>query len=504
MGGIMIKAITQYLDEAEKICPEKIAFSDAEKYCTYASLKRESLKMANLLWDYSNCPIGIYLDKSIDSIICMMGIAYSGNFYCVIDTKLHLERVNAMIEHLDPAVIITDKNHFEYLNTIINRKIKIILIEDAYSDRNALALNRVKPLNPDNNLYVMFTSGSTGEPRAVVTSHFAVSEYAEAATNAYGIEENTIFGNQFPLYFVGSVEDIYLTIKNRATMHIIPDKFFYTPYKVAEYINEKQINTVIWVPSAMKLLAETKAWDFADMSCLKKVIFGGEPLSVQTYEQWKNHIPGAVFINGYGSTEVTAGGCFFVVKEEKIKGGCIPIGIGFPNVCTYVVNNEKQIIDEGIGELYIESSSLAKGYYKNPQLTNTKFVKSEGEISFSERTYKTGDLVELVDGILYYIGRIDNQIKKNGYRIELGEIESLAGDITDVYDTACLWNGNKIYLFYTGSVNEKELFSKLREKLPKYMIPDEVRLIAAFPYNQNGKKDKKRLMDAILGECDEK
>ena len=495
----MQKLVTDYLEKAALMDPEKIAFVESDHSITYAQVKEKSLSIAKMIVDMGcfKKPVAILMDKGLKTIISFLGVAFSGNFYTVIDTKMPEMRILKILDVLKPEVVLADKKH-EDLAYKIAMGVNVLLYENALNgiaNSDEILALRSKILASDI-LYVLFTSGSTGIPKGVVTSHRAVVSYLEALTEAYHIDEKTIIGNQVPFYFVMSIVDIYGTIAKRATMHIIPQKYFAFPDDLVRYIHKNKINTVSWVPSALCLIANRNGFKAADITCLKTIIFGGEAMPIKYLKAWQKAVPDATYINGYGPTEITDGCTYYIVDREFHDNEVLPIGVPFSNSEILVIDENDQIVKKGTGELCVRSDSMTYGYYGDFDKTNEVFRQNPANPHYKEIIYKTGDLVKYNQyGELEYVGRMDSQIKHMGRRIELGEIESSISSIDTVKEGCCLYDSEnqKIVLFYQGDIEESVLGETLKKLLPAYMRPQIRIRLSIMPRNLNGKIDREML-----------
>ena len=498
----MTRLVTDYLDKSSNNFPNKVAFADTKRAITFHDLQVESKKIGTslLLNHYQKKPIAIYLDKSVECLCSFMGVAYSGNYYTDIDVSMPIERVIKIIDVLSPVAIITDYAHKDMVqNFAINQKILIYEeIKKEKIDENLINASLISCTDTDV-LYVLFTSGSTGNPKGVVISHRAVISYTEWGSHTFSINSDTIFGNQTPFYFSMSVFDIYQTLRNGCTMYIIPKVNFSFPIKLLEFIAEKKINFIYWVPSALCIVANLRALGERDISCLKYVLFAGEVMPAKQYNMWKKALPNTIFANLFGPTEVTDICNYYIINRPIQDDEVIPIGGPCQNTKMIILNENNQEANKGeIGELCVAGSILAYGYYGDKNKTEQVFIQNPLNHLYPEIIYKTGDLVEYnQNNELIYKGRKDFQIKHMGHRIELGEIEAGTSSITGVESTCCLYDSRRslIILCYTGSIEEKSLFTAIKNILPSYMIPNKRIKLKSMPLNLNGKIDRQKLKE---------
>ena len=301
-----------------------------------------------------------------------------------------------------------------------------------------------------------------------------------------------------------SVLDIFSTLKNGATLVLIPKKLFSFPIQLLEYLNKSKINTIYWVPSAMGIVAKWKALDYVNVTTLKTILFAGEVMPNKVLNRWREHIPNAMYANLFGPTEITDIALYYIVDREFKDEDILPIGVCANSMNAFALNENNDVITQGeIGELYFKGPFLGNGYYCLKEKTDEVFVQNPLNNKFSEKVYKTGDLVKINEfGEYEYIGRVDSQIKHSGYRIELGEIEHAANCIPDIDVCVALYDSQKdhIVLLYQGRNDSGRVLGTLREKyLPAYMLPDRIENIAKMPYNANGKIDRVKLYSEYIG-----
>ena len=501
----MIKVITDYLDETAARLPDKTAYIEPENEITFSQIRSSSRAAARGISEcgFFHSPIAIFLDKSILCIEAMYATCYSGNYYTVLDTQMPQARVEKILETLKPVAVITDSESAGRLNT----DAKILFIDELISkeaDDALLGCIREKMQSTDL-MYVLFTSGSTGVPKGVTTSHLAYIHYLEGAREVYELEEDDRLVSQVPFYFVMAGTDIYSPAMCGCTLHIIPSSYYAFPALLMKYISENRITFLYWVPSALAMVVNTNAFGIADISCVKKVVFGGEVMPVPILKAWMKQVPGAFYINGYGSTEATDGVTYYRVDRDFKDNETLPIGRPYPNTQILLLDeNDRPVGDDGIGELCIKGPSLSYGYYGDREKTDQAFVQNPLNDNYREIIYRTGDLVKYNEyGELIYVGRKDSQIQHMGHRVELGEIEAASNSCEGVSECACVYNEEKkwIVLFYEGSVDEKALGKFLKGALPEYMLPKRRYKLDVMPKNLNGKLDRKKLK-GMMDECE--
>ena len=502
----MVKNILQMLEKTAQAFPEKAGFADCNGRIIYKDIVTYAKAIGTYIASMGTRgrAVAVIQEKSKESVVSFMGIVYSGNFYVPIDTKMPDDRIRKILDAVDPCAILTDDQNYMRSQSL-KEESNVILYTDVIKtcpDENILEEIRRKAIDTDP-IYALFTSGSTGTPKGVVCCHRSVIDYADWLVDTFDFAENTIFGNQTQFYFSMSVLDIYATIRSGAELHIVPQGLFTFPVELLRYLNDQKVNSIYWVPTALCTVANLRALNKIQMPYLKKILFAGESMPTKQLNMWRKHIPDALYANLFGPTEITDIGLYYIVNREFSDDEPLPIGNTCDNVDILILDeNGKEVRDGEKGELCIRGSFLALGYYNDPEKTSDVFIQNPSNNHYPELIYKTGDLVSVNEyGELMYHGRQDFQIKHRGNRIELGEIEAAAGGIEGVELCACIYDDikKKIVLFYAGQKMEfNEIEAILKTKVLEYMLPEEVIYLKQFPYNANGKIDRKQLKKNYL------
>ena len=503
----MNRTILEFLEKTANKFPNKVIYEDINRESTYEEFVKKSKKIGTSLAKKNqdiNKPVAIYIDRSVTCLETMMGVTYSGNYFVVLDIKSPKERNSLIINTLPDVSIVVERKNIEKIKDLdFNGKI-FIYEELINTDINQEMLNEIRDKIIDTDpMYVQFSSGSTGMPKGIIICHRSVITYAISIKETFGFDENTKFGSEAPFYFSLSTLDTYTTMLSGATMVIIPKMYFSFPIKLLEFLKEKKINTIYWVPSALCIVANMKALDEIELPDLKKVMFVGEVMPVKQLNIWMNHLPYATFVNLYGPTEITDVCTYYVVDRKYESDENLPIGKAFKNVDVLIIKDDgarAKIGEEG--ELCVRGSFLSLGYYNNPEKTSSAFVQNPFNKAYPEIIYKTGDIVkQRQDGNIEYVSRKDFQIKHMGYRIELGEIETVINNIEGIIACACVYDmqNKKIVLFYQAekSLEEKELIKQIKQKLVNYMWPNAIHRLDKMIYNANSKIDRTKLKEMM-------
>ena len=496
----MLTNILQYLENTVERLPDKLAFSDGERGMTFGELSKVSRAVGTAVCERGlrREPVVILMEKSAMEIAAFFGVVYAGCHYVPMDAEMPKLRMQKIIETLRPRLLICSAQT-EKMAREIPFDGEIALCEAlADTAENTAALERVRAAQIDiDPIYIVFTSGSTGTPKGVAACHRSVIDYTESLCEALPFGEDTVFGNQTPLYFDAPLKEIMPTLKYGATTYFIPKKHFMFPLKLAEYLNTYHINTVCWVVSALTMISSFGVLEKCPPQYLHTVAFGSEVFPIRQFNLWRNALPEARFFNLYGPTEATGMSCYYETTHPFEEGESIPVGKPFRNTGLMLIGEDgREVVEGERGEIYLRGTCVTLGYYRNPEKTSEAFVQNPLNDAYPEIVYRTGDIGYLNEqGDLMFCGRRDHQIKHMGHRIELGEIEAAAATDLGVRRACCLYDdaNRKIAVFYTGEQTPAGLSATLKGLLPRYMLPAIVRQLDTMPLTANGKLDRQTL-----------
>ncbi|SFB16794.1 amino acid adenylation domain-containing protein [Acetitomaculum ruminis DSM 5522] len=488
-----MKNILEGIEKSARLFPKNIAVSDVSSKLSYEMLIKNSKKIAVSFKEnaWRKKPIAILMDKSVKLATSMLAVLYSGNFYTVLDPEMPKDRMLKIFETLEPVAVLTNDKYKDLALELGNTD--IFYYENAINEEidEEYLYNIRRAMTDSETMYILYTSGSTGNPKGTVISHKAAISYTDWVLENFDINEKTIWGSQTPFYFSMSVTDLFGGLRSGGCLCIIPKKMFSFPLKLVEYMNENKINTIYWVPSALSLVAKWDTFSYDKPMYLKKILFAGEVMPNKQLNYWRRAYPDAYFANLFGPTETTDICTWYHVDKEFKDEETLPIGKPCNNCFVLILDEDLKEADKG--ELYVGGSFLADGYYNNPEKTKASFVQNPLNKAYPEILYKTGDLVSYNEyGQLIYLGRKDFQIKHMGYRIELGEIEANMSAMEKMNSCACIYNEteDKIVLIYEGRIKKDAVMEHAKKKLPPYMHPNVLVKVKAMPVNANGKIDR--------------
>ncbi len=498
--NVMQTNILEYLEHTVARVPDKVAFADETSALTFRETYDKARAVGSFLagQGYYKQPIVVFMKKRPTTLVTFFGIMYAGNYYVPLDDEMPRHRIGLILQTLDPQAMICDADTLELVKDFDFTGKTYLYSEvcTAPVDETALASIRERQIDTDP-IYIVFTSGSTGIPKGVIACHRSVIDYVEHLCQVMKFNEDTVFGNQTPLYFDAYLKEVIPTLKYGATTILIPKQLFMFPVKLVEFLNAHRINTLCWVVSALTMISSFRTFEKVKPAYLHTIAFASEVFPIKQFNLWRAALPQARFINLYGPTETTGICCYYEVDREFGLDETLPIGRPFRNTEVILLDENGQVPPQGQqGEICIRGTRLTLGYYCNPEKTAEAFVQNPLNKLYPELIYRTGDLGRLnTRGELEFAGRKDFQIKHMGHRIELGEIEVITNMHGDVKSACCVFDNvkKKIILYYVGELTPGEMSTYIKEKLPRYMVPNVIRQLDAMPLTPNGKIDRNLL-----------
>jgi len=524
MKDVLQAAITAWADRS----PDAVAISLRQERLTYAELEATSNRLARLLKS-AGCRRGdrvcLLIPKSSALVVAMLGVLKADAVYIPLDLASPPSRVAKMIcacedrwiLAAEPAAPLLDELFADsgfaatqVVGWLSTRRPEGQRFAPRFSWGDLAAYPSTLPNSEnrsDDVAHILFTSGSTGVPKGVMITHSNVLAFLRWSWSYFGTRPSDRISWHPPPHFDLSTFDVFGTLGAGARLYPVPPELSLVPHQLAEFIRAECLTQWFSVPSALNYLAKFDVLREADFPELRRVLWCGEVLPTPTLIYWMKRLPHVAITNLYGPTEATIASSYYTVPacptDERAE---IPIGRPCPGEELLVLDDRLQPAACGdVGDLYIGGVGLSPGYWRDPAKTRAAFLADPR----GARIYKTGDLAKVgPDGLVYYVGRADTQIKSRGFRIELGEIETALHALGWLHECAVVavpsngFEGMTICCAFvpgvTGGVTPARLRESLSKLVPNYMLPSRWLELDVLPKNANGKIDRPRLTEAFL------
>ena len=519
----------QLFEQQVELTPQAIAVRLEDEFLTYEELNCKANQLAHYLQSLgvkSDSLVGIFVERSLDMIIGILGILKAGGAYVPLDINYPKERIAYLIEDTQLSILLTQSQLLEQLPAF--QGITICLDQDWSTIAKQSTVSPLVEVDQHNLAYIIYTSGSTGQPKGVMIEHRSVVNYILTTIREYGITSEDQILQFSSICFDASVEEIFVSLLSGATLVLRTEEMLRSSEDFWQCCQKWQL-TVLGIPTAYwhQLAAELTLDNLPILSNIKVIFIGGEAIQPAKVQQWQtvtgHYSPLPRLFNGYGPTEATIATTFYEFTSPTTTN--VPIGRPISNTQIYILDACLQPVPVGVaGELHIGGMGLARGYFNRPELTQEKFIPNSFEKdevipptplnkggNEPSKLYKTGDLCRyLPDGNIEYLGRIDNQVKIRGFRIELGEIETVLSQHNAVKTAVVIaqedeTNQKRLVAYIIpqleiisapkekNSLNVTELRQFLKAKLPEYMIPSAFVILESLPLTPNGKTDYRAL-----------
>jgi amino acid adenylation domain-containing protein len=499
----MKRNLIEYLTQTVQKKKDKTAVVENDKEITFGKLYENICILGSYLVkreDIVNKPIVIFLPKSIYCVVADLGVMISGNAYLNLDIKSPSQRIANILDLVKPEFIITTKDLVEGLNGICDAN-KVILIDEIDFEReidDSFLLERLKLKSLDTDMScIINTSGSTGTPKSVALNHRSFIDFIEVSNEIFQFSENEIIGSLSPVIFDIFSYELCMMLSKGGQIIVLPENMAAFPIKILEEMQRTQVSFIFWVPTIMVNIANMDLLTKVILENLKLVWFAGEVFPTKQFNYWKKNLTETKFANLYGPIEITLDCTYFLVDRDFEDNEPLPIGIPYRNTDVLIITDDDKLASKGEeGELCVRGSSLAMGYYNNPEKTAAAFVQNPLNPHYPEVIYRTGDIVAINDrNEIVFKGRKDTLIKHQGYRIEMGEIEHVVVNTLKIAKNACcVYNSQtkEIVLYYENDsdIAPATFRKNLLISLPKYMIPTVYIRYDEMPRNPNGKIDR--------------
>jgi amino acid adenylation domain-containing protein len=503
-----------------------------EERLTYGQLEKASNQLARALLR-AGCQHGarvcFLMPKSPLALMTMIGILKAGCIHVPLDPGSPPLRIRKIVESCDTRWLVAagpvvqllgevlsspylrDRTSVGWLESGIAQPLNFH-VEWTAADIALMEAHSLPHLSsPGDAAHILFTSGSTGIPKGVVITHANVIHFVEWGVRHFGIDSSDRLSGHTPLHFDLSTFDVFGTFAAGAELHMVPHATALSPVELAEFIRSAELTQWFSVPTVLNYMAKFDVVRRGDFPALRRVLWCGEVLPTPVLSYWMRRLPHVRFTNLYGPTEATIASSFYDVvvcpEDERVP---IPIGTACDSEELLVLDEDLRPVRAAeIGDLYIGGRGLSPGYWRDPEKTAAAFLHVLHNGNPNYRIYRTGDLARYSkDGMVYFVGRNDSQIKSRGYRVELGEIEAALSTSPDLQESAIVaidrggfegWLICCAYVVQPGAtITPVTLRKELEKSLPAYMIPARWMACAALPKNSNGKTDRPKLKELFI------
>ncbi len=476
--------------------------------------------------------VGIYVHKSLASVLSVFGILKAEGVYVPLDPNAPPKRLAYITRNCGIKVLLTSAEQLPNLPQFFVEGTPLeALVLTGPAEPPPVSLpegarlvgweetlaQEARPVPPSGAIetdlaYILYTSGSTGDPKGVMISHRTIFTFIHWCSDTFRMTPADRVTSHAPLHFDLSTFDLYVTIKAGGTVVLVPEKLSVFPVRLADLLQYEGITVTYLVPSVLSLMVNYGQLGKHDFSALRAILFAGEVFPIKYLRGLARAIPHAEYYNLYGPTETNV--CtYYKVQAWDLapeRAQPVPIGIACENIEVFAVDDQGQLVTEpgAEGELWVRGSCVAQGYWGDPEKTARNFVRNSHQPHFDEMAYHTGDIVVLdTDRTNWiYVGRRDHMIKSRGYRIELGEIETALYSHPGVKEAAAVavpddLIGNRIKAFVVlqkgNGVTAQELEAHVSRALPRYMVPESIEFRDLLPKTSTGKIDRPLLVRAL-------
>jgi amino acid adenylation domain-containing protein len=518
------EVLHDYLPLAAERHPGKTAVRLGADALSYGELESASGRLARLLVTAGCRPgdrVCLLAPKAPRVVLAMHAVLKAGCSYVPIDSSSPPARVERIVRAVEPALVLGTRDARELLDALseLGVSVRVGSLEDPiegrsfrsdFSGDDLASFSAERPpvhTRPADLAHILFTSGSTGIPKGVAITHANVIHFVEWARSHFRLEDDDRLSGHSPFHFDLSTFDIYGSLSAGAELHLVPPELNLLAPKLAGFIRETRLTQWFSVPSAMTLVAKTDSIPRDSLPDLRRVLWCGEVIPTPTLAYWMERVPQATFTNLYGPTEATIASSHHTVSGIPTSGRePIPIGRAIAGEELLVLDERLRPTPPGdIGHLYIAGAGLSPGYWRDDEATEEAFIP-DPRPGHQGRIYRTGDLARVdVDGVVFFLGREDTQVKARGHRVELGEVELALGATDGLKEFAVVAadseavGGVEICCAYVpadgAEAGPAQLRQALRQQLPAYMLPTRWLELATLPKNANGKIDRPRIRE---------
>lgn len=472
--------------------PEREALVFGEQRLSYGELDRAANRLAHALIEQGVGPdqlVGVAAQRSVALVVALYAIHKAGAAYVPIDPEHPPARQRQVLTDAGVRLVLSHDPVQSQLPAVAGVTVYNLDRWDLSSQPETAPAVRI---HPQQRAYVIYTSGSTGRPKGVANSHAALYNRLQWMQAAYGLSADDAVLQKTPYSFDVSVWEFFWPLMTGARLVLAAPGEHRDPAALMARIEREGITTVHFVPSMLSAFLHQD--DLSGCASLRRIVCSGEALPRELQDQTLRRLPQVELNNLYGPTEAAIDVSHWRCQPDGRAS--VPIGRPIGNLQIHILDERLNPQPIGVaGELYIGGAGLAQGYHGRPELTAERFVPNP--FRPGERLYRSGDLARwCADGSVEYLGRLDHQIKLRGLRIELGEIESVLREAAGVTDAVVVARDGRLVGYVQSpaqTVSPEALRAGLKERLPEYMVPSQLMILAQFPLSANGKLDRKAL-----------
>ncbi len=503
--------------------PHQAALCFRGQIMSYASLDAASNQLAHALIQSrlgQQDRVGIYMHKGLDLGVAIYGVLKAGGVFVPLDPFMPVERLAFILADCEITHLVSSDDLARPLRELgmdISLQLYGVSQETPFPSLTWAEIRTYLTTPPKNQLidqdlgYIMYTSGSTGNPKGMMHTHHSSVSYARWGALHVGLTAEDRVASHAPLHFDLSIFDFFSTALAGGTVVLVPEQVTKFPASWTQYIESERINIVFTVPFTLIEMQQRGVMEQRDLSSLRWILFGGEPYPPKHLRALMKALPDVRFTNVYGPAEAPSCTCYDVPALADADDAPIPIGTVSHNSADIILDdNNEECPDGEPGELCIRSSTLTKGYWKRPDLNAHAFFMVESFGPFPHVYYRTGDVVvRHKDGLLRYLGRNDRMVKTRGHRVELDEVEAALTSHPAVSEAAAFavpdGRGSKeihatVTLKEGQNIGSGTLLKHARAKIPAYALPTEIVVTSDLPRTSSGKIDRKRLAEQSNGD----
>jgi D-alanine--poly(phosphoribitol) ligase subunit 1 len=503
--------VASFAHQAETHPAAPALFVDGRTY-TYGELAKRATRVAGWICrhvDEANPRIGILASRNLTAYVGVIGAAWAGAAYVPLNPSFPTSRLRKILAQAELHALIADKNGLqqpgEIASDIPQEKVLLLSSEELPPEGTFPCPHPVK-VHKDALAYLMFTSGTTGEPKGINITVGNVQHMLTTLQSRYRIVADDRLSQFFELSFDPSVFDIFMALSAGASLHVVPEAQLTAP---AHFIRKQQLSVWSSVPSLIGMLEQMKLLKPGLFPTLRLSLFCGEALSASGAETWRQASPNSRVENLYGNTETTVHCMMQDCADTNISThnrGIVAIGEPLPGLHAAIVDQKQQFLPSEVeGELAISGPQVSPGYLHNPALTTQKFPVLNHPTLGRSRWYLTGDLSRQDEhGRFHFLGRIDNQVQLRGHRIELDEVEYHLREASGCDNAIVIFRESTnaseqqiVGVISTLGLDPGQIRDKMRTCVPGYMVPKKIIYLETLPRNSSGKIDRKACLELL-------